>query len=204
MAWKIGLAANLVVALAYIGIAYAIAKPLIQTRQLLTNRLGTATAAIFLTCAVHHGGHSVHMLMPAFGLELHHGLAMRESIDWHAAVWDALGAVVGIYYWTLRTTYGPLMKGAKLFEDIREREQQALELNDHVVQGLATAQLALQLDDRDKALEALEATMGRARRMVSQMLDQRGWEGRLGAGELRRSTAALVTDGPEMAGASDR
>ncbi|MBV9484857.1 MAG: hypothetical protein JO246_02245, partial [Frankiaceae bacterium] len=64
MWWHIGLVANALVALAYLAIAYAIVKPLIESRQLRTNALGAATAAIFFTCAVHHGGHTVHMLLP--------------------------------------------------------------------------------------------------------------------------------------------
>src|SRR4051812_41325011 len=136
MWWQIGLWANLIVAIAYIAIAYAIAKPLIDSGQLRTNALGAATAAIFLTCAVHHGGHTVHMLLPYFDAEQSKGLALRASYDWEAAIWDIITAAVGVYYWTLRRTYGSLMKGAQLFEDMRQREAQALELNDNVLQGL--------------------------------------------------------------------
>ena len=47
----------------------AIVRPLIETGQLRSNALGAATAAIFFTCAVHHGGHTVHMLLPGAGVE---------------------------------------------------------------------------------------------------------------------------------------
>lgn len=134
MAWKISLTANFVVALSSVGILYAVARRLIQTRQMSSDRLGAATATV------------------------------------------------------------------------KEREQQALEINDEVVQGLATAQLALQLDDRERAMEAVEATLGRARSMVSQLLDQRGSDGRPGPGELRRTSAALlvVERKSELADARDR
>ncbi|HEX2039700.1 MAG TPA: hypothetical protein VHF47_08215 [Acidimicrobiales bacterium] len=79
MWWKVGAGANLVVAIACLGIALAILVPLLRARQVPDNRLGTATAAIFFTCAVHHGAHSVHMLLSAFGLEEHHGPALRKA-----------------------------------------------------------------------------------------------------------------------------
>ena len=49
------------------------------------------------------------------------------------------------------------MRGAKLFEDLRQREQQALELNDNVLQGLVVAKLALDLGEPARARAALES-----------------------------------------------
>src|SRR3954447_2897300 len=118
----LGAACNAAISIAYFMISYAIARPLVVSRQLTTNALGAATAAIFLTCAVHHGGHTVHMLLPYFDAEQSKGLALRASYDWEAAIWDIITAAVGVYYWTLRRTYGSLMKGAQLFEDMRQRE----------------------------------------------------------------------------------
>ena len=145
MTWQIGLVANSLIAIAYFGIAAAIVFPLARSGQLRTNPLGAATAAIFFTCAVHHGAHSVHMLLPAFGLDDTQGLAMRTAWGWPLAIWDIVGACVAIYYWSLRRHYGSLMQGAQLFQDLRQREQQALELNDAVLQGLVVAKMALDL-----------------------------------------------------------
>src|SRR4051812_15540455 len=68
MAWQLGGFANLVVAIAYLLIAGAIFVPLLRSAQLRANPLGTATAAIFFTCAVHHGSHFVHLYGPSFGI----------------------------------------------------------------------------------------------------------------------------------------
>ena len=125
--WQPGMVANGVIAVAYFLIFSAIILPLVRGKQLRKNPLGTATAAIFLTCAVHHGIHAVHMAMPAFGLDLTYGNAMRSAWTWQLAVWDIIGAVVATYYWTLRRTYGSLMQGAQLFEDMKRREEQALD-----------------------------------------------------------------------------
>jgi hypothetical protein len=192
MWWRIGAGANFVVALAYLGIAYAILRPLIASRQLRSNRLGAATAAIFLTCAVHHGGHTVHMLLPVIGVERDHGLALRSAFDWHQAAWDVLTAAIGIYYWTLRRTYGPLMRGATLFEDLKQRQAQALEINDEIVQGLTVAKLALETGHTDRSVMAMEATLVAAQEIISSLLGDEGEENRFGAGHLRRSGPARI------------
>jgi signal transduction histidine kinase len=197
MWWQLGTVANGVVALAYLAIAWAILRPLLKTNQVPSNRLGTATAAIFFTCAVHHGGHAVHMLLPALGVETAHGLALRQAFDWHQALWDVLSAGVGLWYWSLRSHYSPLMRGAALFDDMKERQRQALEINDNIVQGLAVAKMALDLDQRDVSRDGLEAALTSARQIISELLGESGTETRLGPGDLVRRTPAMVRDGSQ-------
>ena len=186
MWWSTGMAANAVVAMAYLLISLAIVRPLLRTGQLRSNRLGAATAAIFFSCAVHHGAHTVHMLLPYVGVAEAQGLAMRESYGVQGGIWDVVSAIVGIYYWTLRRTYGSLMEGAKLFEDMQQREKQALELNDNVLQGLVVAKLALDLDDRAKAYSAIEGAIGSASTMITEMLGV----------QEQRSRHSLVREAP--------
>ena len=192
MDWRIGAAANFVTMLAYFAIVAAILIPLIRERQVWVNRLGTATALIFFTCAVHHGSHTVHMLLPEFGIAEHSGLAMRSAFDLGAVVWDVFTAVVGVYYWTLRRTYGALMSGAKLFDDLRERQRQALEINDGIVQGLAAAKLSLELDQTAITKEALESTLASARALITNLLGEVSERPDFDAGDLRRSRPALL------------
>jgi hypothetical protein len=194
MWWTIGLVSNAIVAVAYLLIAAAITVPLVRSGQLRTNPLGAATAAIFFTCAVHHGGHSVHMLLPYAGVESARGLAMRSSFDWEMATWDVITATIGVYYWTLRRTYAPLMRGAKLFEDMRQREQQALELNDNVLQGLVVTRMALELDQPAKAREALESAIGAASHMITDLLEPEHRS--IHAGLLRSAPAHVTPDRP--------
>ena len=170
MWWQIGLVSNAVVAIAYLLITGAVLRPLIRSKQLRANPLGAATAAIFFTCAIHHGGHVVHMLLPYGHVETRQGLAMRESYDWEMAVWDVVTAAVGVYYWTLRRAYSSLLRGAQLFEDVRQRERDALELNDNVLQGLVVAKLAFELDQRDRGMTALESSIHAASKMISEFL----------------------------------
>src|ERR1700760_3624860 len=96
-AWIIGAIANAVIAGCYFAISGLILKGLLQTGQLRSNRLASATSLIFFTCAVHHGSHTVHMLLP---LVVHdgHGIAMRNAFSWQMDSWDIFGAAVALAY----------------------------------------------------------------------------------------------------------
>jgi hypothetical protein len=193
--WQVGLVCNAVIMVAYLGICLAIVVPLARSRQLRSNPLGAATSAIFLTCAVHHGAHSVHMLLPSLGFDDPQGLAMRTAWGWPLATWDVVGAVVGVYYWSLRRNYGSLMQGAQLFEDLRRREQQALELNDTVLQGLVVAKMALDLEQPDKANGALTSSIASASRIITELLGSKHHTLDL----LRSAPAAVVAPAPQPA-----
>ena len=168
--WMVGMVCNAIISLAYLLIVFAVAVPLARSGQLRKNPLGAATAAIFLTCSVHHGAHAIHMLLPAFGIYDEQGLAMRVGWGWPLALWDVAGAVVGVYYWSLRRNYPGMLHGAQLFADLRQREQQALELNDSVLQGLVVAKMALDLDDVEKARGALTHSISSASAIITDLL----------------------------------
>jgi len=193
--WVVGLVCNAVIMLAYLLISLAIVVPLSRSRQLRTNPLGAATAAIFFTCAVHHGAHSIHMLLPSLGVSDPQGLAMRSAWGWPLALWDVVGAVVGVYYWTLRRTYSSLMEGAQLFQDLRQREQQALELNDTVLQGMVVAKMALDLDEPARARAALTSSIDSASRIITNLID-----GKHNQLDLVRSTGPAAVDTEETRG----
>jgi hypothetical protein len=187
--WTIGLVANAWITLAYLAIVGSIVVPLVRSRQLTKNKLGTATAAIFLSCAVHHGVHVLDLAFPAVDGDTVHGMATRRGWDWELALWDVLGGAAAAYYFGLRRTYGSLMQGAQLFVDLRRRERQALEINDNVLQGLVVAKMALELDQRETAVAALDTSITAASRMISSLLatDDRP----VSAGLLRTRAADL-------------
>ncbi|MDO9497666.1 MAG: hypothetical protein Q7J48_18335 [Nocardioides sp.] len=187
MSWQIAMVCNAGIAIAYLLICLAIVIPLARSNQLRSNPLGAATSAIFLTCAVHHGSHAVHMLLPSFGLDDDQGLAMRAAWGWPLTIWDVVGLVVALYYWSMRRSYSPLMQGAQLFEDLRKREQQALELNDSVLQGLVVAKMALDLNDSAQANAALTASIDSASRIITSLLGTEGFNM-----QLLRSAPAVV------------
>lgn len=195
--WQAGATANAIVSVAYFLIVAAILVPLLRTRQVLANRLGLATAAIFFTCGVHHGTHAVHLIGPTFGYDVAAGEALRRAFTFHTVVWDSFSAVVGVYYWSLRRTYGSLMRGAALFEDLKEKQRQALQINDDIVQGLVVAKMALELDDRERSQEAMAHALASASGIISDLLGNQDPGAGLGAGALVRERPAEPT--PDVA-----
>jgi hypothetical protein len=190
--WVFVTVANLVVAAAYFSISYIILSGLVGTGQLRSNKLGLATGLIFLTCGVHHGTHSIHMLLPSLGAEDPYALAMRHAWHWQSAVWDGLTAGVGVYYLSLRGSYASVLRGAQMFEDMKVRQRQALDVNDNIVQGLTVAKYELERGEDGRSREAIEETLRKARALITELLGERGSEVELGPGDLRRTKGAAV------------
>ncbi|HWH27382.1 MAG TPA: hypothetical protein VNU26_00225 [Mycobacteriales bacterium] len=190
--WHVAAVGNLVLLMAYLGISAAIVVPLVEAGQLRSNRLGLATALIFFSCAVGHGVHGLHLVSPLLGFGEEHAATSRAAIDWHLAAWEVGTAVIGIWYWTLRRSYGRLLEGAKLFEDLQERQREAAELNDSVVQGIVAAQLARRLGRHDEADDILDGTLESSRELVSRLLREASAGAAHDAGDFVRSTAAHV------------
>jgi AmiR/NasT family two-component response regulator len=75
-----------------------------------------------------------------------------------------------------QTLYGAFERGnaqtLRELESVRVRQRAALALHDGVVQGLAVAQLALQLDYTEQSREALEATLSQAKALVAQAVEE--------------------------------
>jgi hypothetical protein len=195
MAWQISAAANAVIGIAYLVIAYIIIGGLVRTNQLTTNKLGLATGLIFLTCGVHHGTHSLHMLIPLFGIHDQQALDLRASWHWPSVAWDIVGAAVALYYLSLRGSYASVLRGAQLFEDMKVRERQALEINDNIVQGLSVAKYALDQGKDGQSRAAVEETLKKAQLIITELLGEEDTEVALGPGELRRQRPATVGGG---------
>lgn len=111
-------AANAAIAVAYMAIFLAIMRPLAREGQFPSNRLASATAAIFFSCSV---GHALHA--GALAVAAGHPIGSWAGAQ---AAWDGLTAGVGVYYWTLRRSYPGLLDGGRLFEDLRERQRRDL------------------------------------------------------------------------------
>ncbi|GAA3804091.1 putative bifunctional diguanylate cyclase/phosphodiesterase [Nocardioides panacisoli] len=122
--WQLAAFTNGIIGLAYLAITWTILRGLRDTAQMGTNRLALATAGIFFTCAVHHGSHTLHMLLPIVGWGVAEGRDMRQAFDTSMVLWDVVGAVVATYYLTLRRSYGRLLTSPQMFED-RVREEAA-------------------------------------------------------------------------------
>ncbi len=82
--------------------------------------------------------------------------------------------------------------------DAQVRQQQALELNDTIVQGLTVAKMSLEAGRVDKGMEAVSATLERVKALVGELLTQIGNESPLQAGDLVRKHPAKVTGDEEQ------
>src|SRR5689334_4561610 len=114
---QVFLLGNLVIMVAYAAIMVAIVVPVARAGQLRTNRLATATAMIFFSCAVGHGLHAVmaYRSFPQGSAHALHDPSLGWS--WASAGWDAFTALVGAYYWTLRRGYGVLLGKGAIYVD---------------------------------------------------------------------------------------
>ncbi|HEY0002876.1 MAG TPA: PAS domain S-box protein [Actinoplanes sp.] len=115
---QIFLLGNLVIMVAYAAIMVAIVVPVSRAGQLRTNKLATATALIFFSCAVGHGLHAVMayrtLIVTPDGHQIH---SDAVTWPWTSAIWDVLTATVGVYYWTLRRGYSVLLGEGVLYVD---------------------------------------------------------------------------------------
>jgi two-component system cell cycle sensor histidine kinase/response regulator CckA len=141
---QIFLLGNLVIMVAYAAIMVAIVVPVTRAGQLRTNRLATATALIFFSCAVGHGLHTVmayHTLTQVPETHPMHPGAARWL--WTSSVWDVLTAAVGVYYWTLRRAYGVLLgKGAIYVDPWGQRRLEEADARERAARDVAEAHRA--------------------------------------------------------------
>ncbi|MFC4069709.1 hybrid sensor histidine kinase/response regulator [Actinoplanes subglobosus] len=111
------LLANLIIMVAYAAIMVSIVVPVHRAGQLGSNKLATATAMIFCSCAVGHGFHAVIAWRTLAALDQVHAHGAGPGWSSASAVWDACTAAVGVYYWTLRRGYGVLLQKGAIYVD---------------------------------------------------------------------------------------
>ncbi|GAA1612851.1 ATP-binding protein [Actinoplanes couchii] len=138
---QIFLLANIVIMVAYVAIMVTIVVPLIRARQLGSNKLATATAMIFFSCAVGHGFHAAMAYRMITLPDGHHGQELGWS--WSSTLWDLFTAGVGVYYWSLRRNYGVLMQtGAMFIDPWGKRRLDEADAREQAAQELAAAHQA--------------------------------------------------------------
>ncbi len=193
--WMVTAGANAVLVFIYALIAIEMIRAIIDGRQLRSNPLLTATAAVFVTCTLGHGAHLMHAFFaqPVFW-DVPAGAALdavrAEFGDPRLVWWTVFTAGTAIYFYTLRSRFAIVYRGAALCEDMAKREAQALEMHDDIVQGLSRAKLALELGRQEEGRAAVEATLAASRRIITEILGTEGSEIALGPGDLRRGVAA--------------
>ena len=188
--WTATATANGIVSISYFVIAALIGRGLVSGGEWRRNRLAVTTAGIFFTCALGHGFHLVHLLDDGG----HHDGGIRDVLGtWPMALVDGCTAVVAISFLVQRLIADRgAAAGNQMYQDLRERRQTALDLNDDVIQGIVTAKLALDLGDQEEARLYLERTLASSRELVGQLLGPLGGRDGIKPGDLRRRSAAQV------------
>jgi hypothetical protein len=95
---------------------------------------------------------------------------MRDAWHWQNVVWDFFTAAVGRLVPLAARQLPSVLRGAAMFEDLKVRERQALEINDSIVQGLTVAKYALDTGKSEASREAVEDTLRKAQTLISDML----------------------------------
>ncbi|MGN6605379.1 MAG: PAS domain-containing protein [Jatrophihabitans sp.] len=91
-------------------------------------------------------------------------------------------------------------EAAAALREVQVRRRQALQINDTVVQGLAAAAYALQIDDPEHAMQLVDRTLTAARGLIDDWLHPVGGD-ELRPGDLVRDTASSdPLPGPPAAG----
>lgn len=189
--WYLALAAHSLIAIAYIAIAQHIFRGLWKSGQIRKNPLARATSAIFFTCSVGHGIIAAHLFLPSVGIEVASGTALRTAAaEWHMWLWPPVTAAAAVTYWMLRGRFPALVRGTAMFEDIRERQRRAIEINDNVVQRLTTAKHAMEMGDHQKAREAIDSTLDSSKDIMADLLVGIGNDAEIAAGDLQRERPA--------------
>ena len=120
--WEASVAADIVIAVAYLCIAFLILEPLTRHRQLRTNQLATVTAAIFVSSAVVYGLQALQPLLFSPTGPDGRPEASAATPGWVAS-WHLLTACVAVCYLGLRRWSGTLHDRAPLFEDLQAKER---------------------------------------------------------------------------------
>lgn len=152
------------------------------------NPLGLATGLIFLTCAVSHANHAAHAVMGVMGIGGAHMAAAATHLG-TPSIWavDSITVLAAMYYLFLRNRLPALFGGASMFEDMLRRRKHALDINDHIAQGLVATKLALEIDDRELALAHARETLESSQRIMADLLGSDLSEATLQGGRMRRS-----------------
>jgi PAS domain S-box-containing protein len=100
---------------------------------------------------------------------------------------DGSGQIVGLQATALDVTdQRHAAEAREQLAGMALRQRHALEVNDDIIQGLAVADLALNLEDYDKARETIAETLMAARRFVTDLLGDGGEVIPISPGDLRR------------------
>ena len=170
--WWVGLAANATIAVAFLAVAVVLLVGAVKTKHVRNNPLGVATVILYIGCGGGHLVHTLQLLDLPLGYASAAGYAVQAEYNTNYHMWiiDIFTAIAGVSYWMMRRRFPALVSGAAVFEDLRDRQRRALEIHDNVVQGLARAKLALDMNMHGEGDQAIDETLQKARHIITDLL----------------------------------
>ena len=139
-----------------------------------------------------------HAVMGAVSPEsvYNHGAAQANPWKWALihGFFVTAASVAMIVSWRLSEyERGRAEEFRQRLHDADLRRQQAMEINDNIVQGLTVAKLALEMNQSKASHRAIDETLLKARGIISDLLgDDAAEDKKIGPGELVRAQPAIV------------
>ena len=194
--WQLTAGANAVVGVTYLAIAGTIVAVLLRGGRLRTHRLGQAALLAFGTCGIQFCLIAAVLLAPSVGIDSSHGEALRDAWPAVLGVWALLGGAAALFLLSQRGSYGDVLLGPGLMDEVKARERQAFEINDNLVQGLSVAKYSLEMGQDDRGRRAVNESLSEARKMTTDLLGESGaLDDQARPGELRRERPATLGSG---------
>jgi signal transduction histidine kinase/ActR/RegA family two-component response regulator len=132
---QIGVVANAIAFLVYGTVCVTVALALGPAHQWRINRLATAAVIIFGACSLGHATHAVLYAQAALTGGHAHGDGLLNSVS---IAFDVVTGSVGLWYWSLRSRFPALVRGAEVYEDLRLRQaaERRLRLSEQRYRGI--------------------------------------------------------------------
>ena len=171
MTWQLTAGANALVGIAYLVIAGTIVAVLSRrapedapARPGRPARLRDLGVQFCLIAAL--------LLAPSLGIETSSGEALRDAWPAVLAAWAVVGGAAALFLLSQRGSYGDVLLGPGLMDEVKERERQAFEINDNLVQGLSVAKYSLEMGQEDRGRRAVNESLRKARVMTTDLLGE--------------------------------
>lgn len=186
--WMVASVANLVMMVTFTAIAIPLWTAIYEGDQLLSNPLLTGFALIFSSCALGHGLHFEHTLIPNYHAILHGLPFMGGPAAYNYTVnfglWsrvamsnptllavDVVTAGLGIWYFLLRKRQSRFFEGAELAEDLEIREREVHAMHDEIIEDVSEALLLVDVGREEEARETIAETTAEAQAIVDNLLE---------------------------------
>lgn len=173
--WLFAAIANGVLFLGYTWLAIDIGIGLQRGKQWRNNPVGVATMAIFATCAVGHGIHAEHTILPMLFSWAAGDMATLDAARESSSVplvwaWHGATAVVVVAYLLQRQRLRLLSRGSALCEDMVLKQARAATLQERVGEVAMEARRLLEQGDTEAAMARIDDALDEARDIATDLV----------------------------------